>query len=93
VEKMNRAVLAAVPPISCLTPSRMSEKKKNNHRNPLAYFWEMASGGLLSENSDTELTPDEDAGEKQLARKPPKKHDSSRNKAGIKPNPENEERA
>lgn len=70
----------------------MSEKKKNNHRNPLAYFWEMASGGLLSENPGAELTPDEEAGEKPINRENQKEKDIASGDKRLH-KPENGERA
>jgi hypothetical protein len=38
---------------------------ENNNKNPFQYFWDMATGGLFSDGSDQELTPDKSAGKKR----------------------------
>ncbi|MEO0340109.1 MAG: hypothetical protein AAF242_12955 [Bacteroidota bacterium] len=36
--------------------------RKNKSTNPFTHLWDMATGGLLSPGSDTELTPNKKAG-------------------------------
>lgn len=66
----------------------------DNNKNPFQYFWDLATGGLFSDGSDQELTPDKTAGKKskkktsrhRLKRKTTSKHShidsGNRKKAG-----------
>lgn len=46
----------------------------NQNKNPFLYFWDLATGGLLSASPDKELTPNKRAG------KTSKKSDTSNTK-------------
>ena len=53
----------------------MSDEKQNKNKNPFDHFWDMATGGLLSSFSDSELIPNKNAG---------KKKNQTRSKNGLK---------
>ena len=42
----------------------MDDYKKKN-KNPIAHFWDLATGGLFISGSDTELTPNSKAGKRK----------------------------